>query len=461
MNAEKLFELMNEADEKLVELSWEEEALQPEIVTAAKSGAGIWKIIAKAGCAAAALGLVLFGITLVRSNIVTAPNSSGSISQNINTEGIQETAFNIGFNDFKYDTKSMLMPNSENYSLTHSHLYIHNKNVNLSTGEVQTHPTFQNGIGTIDGVGYLIGARDGFYYEKFGKLYFEDLSGNSSIIFENDFCTAFEEDFFGDSLSSRTGNVKNGDFSALENTSDYLRRYTFTPIFRDDIMYVIGGTYIYKVDLNTMTKISEPVVISNSFIRNADISGNYLWASNDDYELICCNMESGEISVFESGANRLMCSGGKVYYLIMQKENNIVLNDLYTRNADGSAPELLKENVCFSFYATENSLYYSGTDGAYLCDLNGENDKKLDLPEYVFNSAAASNNMWSLDFFSTDSCNTVFIIIDSLLWQYENGYEEQPREFGTNSPNAVSSDIYAVKKETNHCVFLAENLVRP
>lgn len=334
-------------------------------------------------------------------------------------EKIDETRLDIAFTNYKYDDKPISFLGSD-YTITPDFLYIIKYNdktkIDLKTGRVQPICDIAGCIhdknrspncAEFEAFCPVFAASDGLYIAKsnsLGKLYLRNDDGDTEV-FENDFYTDLEARIIPD-----------------EKTS-------FQAIVRDGIMYVVGGSYMYTVDMSSMEKRSEPVVISESFIQNADISGEYFWFSNENLELKLYNMNSGDIIKTDDKVLRVKCAGNKIYY-IKSSENEF---GLYSRDIDGGNETLIVNKVENEFSVTDNCIYYLTKDGLYVCDRDGKNTRGIELSytylngeKYRFHSAN------SCKFVENSSCDSVFLI------------DYTPCITGATTANA----LFAIKKDT-------------
>lgn len=323
---------------------------------------------------------------------------------------IEKSAIDVSFTDFKYDDSPKVFPIGGVFptTLTPSYFMINDRDdkkwVNFNYGQVQSIcdiPGCDHGINT-DGclehenreIQDVRGASNGVYFQIDGEshLYFKEDGGSKRVVFENTFYTDFEEEIMPDNKT------------------------IFSYFMRDGIMYVIGQSYMYMVDIETMTQISNPFIVSHSRIWNADVSGDYFWISNENLELICCNTKTGEITKIADKIDKLQCVGDRLYYLVMRDSEF----DIYVRSIDPSISDdcLVLKNVDINYYATKESIYYTVNGKLYKSDRNGENSLEIPLSftyncgeEYVANGLPF--------FYSTDSCDSIFVVDYSKVGEHK------------------------------------------
>ncbi len=332
-------------------------------------------------------------------------------------EKIDESQLDIGFTDYKYDDKSISFLGS-NYAVTEDYLYIikHNdkSRINLKNGRVQSICDIAGCIHDENKSPFckefeifcpVFASAEGMYISKLdGKLYIRNGDGDTKV-FENDFYTDLEAQITPDEKAS------------------------FQALARDGIMYVVVGSYMHTVELSSMEKLSEPLVISDSFIQNADVSGEYFWFSNENMELKLYNMSSGEIVKTDDKVLRVKCAGNKVYYI--KSSDNIL--GLYSRDIDGGNEILLVNNVKNEFSVTDNSIYYITEDGLFMCDIDGKNTRAIELSyTYLNGEKYRYHGAASCKFIENSACDSVFLI------DYTSFIT------GTSTANA----LFAIKKDT-------------
>lgn len=268
--------------------------------------------------------------------------------------------------------------------------------------------------------------KDGMYYTNYfspGKLFFKS-AGEEKVVFENTFYTDKEAELEPD---AKTGC---GFF------------------IRGETLYVTGMTYFYTVDIGTMKQSCEPVIISESPIWNADISGDMFYVTNENLELISYDMKSGKLKKLADKVWRIQACDDSLYYIKTDEGKNSV----FKSDPDGSNEKKLISDTELSMYVTDKSIYYMTNDGLYSCDLSGGNAKKICLEltyengeEYITNdfgtvqliSCPSSRFIYLLDYTKStgDKCYNALFRIDKetnevratslgIWYQPENGREE-------------------------------------
>ncbi len=358
----------------------------------------------------------------IGDEISTSENTDQYFNISEIKDKIEKSAIDVGFTDFKYDESPKVFPTGGVFptTLTPSYFMINDRNdkkwIDFGYGQVQSIcdiPGCDHGINT-DGclehenrkIQDVRGAADGVYFQIDGEshLYFKENGGSKKTVFENTFYTDFEEEILPDNKT------------------------TFSYFMRDSIMYVIGQSYMYMVDIETMTQISDPFIISHSRIWNADVSGNYFWISNEHLELICCNTKTGEITKTADKIDKLQCVGDRLYYITANNEGKACL---YVRSIDPlvSDDRLVLENVDINFYAANESIYYISAQKLYKCGKEGENSVEIPL-SFTYNCGEEYKFGGSPFFYSTDSCDSIFVV------DYSNADEHK-----TNA-------IFVIKKDS-------------
>lgn len=268
--------------------------------------------------------------------------------------------------------------------------------------------------------------KDGMYYTNYfypGKLFFKS-AGEEKTVFENTFYTDKEAELEPD---AKTGC---GFF------------------IRGETIYVTGMTYFYTVDISTMKQTCEPVVISESPIWNADVSGDMFYVTNENLELISYDMKSGELKKLADKVWRIQACDDSLYYIKTDEGKNSV----FKSNPDGSNEKKLISDTELSMYVTDKSIYYLTNDGLYSYDLSSGNAKKISLELTYENgerymasdfgttqliSCPSSRFIYLLDYTKStgDKCYNALFRIDKetnevratslgIWYQPENGREE-------------------------------------
>lgn len=316
---------------------------------------------------------------------------------------IEKTPVNVNFTDFKYDDspKVWLISGTYQNTLTPSYFFIgqmdDKKWINFNSGRVQSICDIpgcdhsRNVVGCLEHENETIqsvtGATNGIYFQTnndYNKLFFKNDGEGKKVVFENDFYTNFEENVMPDAKTA------------------------FSYFMRDGIMYVIGQSYMYRVDIESMTKIGEPFIISDSRIWNADVSNGLFWITNENFELICCNMENGEIIKVDDKVDRVQCVGNKLYYTTM---TDIGVN-MYVRSIEPwiSDDHLVLKNIENNYYVTDDSIYYLVNKKLYKSDENGENSVEISL-SFKYNCGEEYNaDDINPVFISCSSCDSIFLV---------------------------------------------------
>ena len=268
--------------------------------------------------------------------------------------------------------------------------------------------------------------KDGMYYTNYfypGKLFFKT-AGEEKVVFENTFYTDKEAELEPD---AKTGC---GFF------------------IRGETLYVTGMTYFYTVDISTMKQACEPVIISESPIWNADVSGDMFYVTNENLELISYDMKSGKLKKLADKVWRIQAADSELYYIKTEEGRK----SIYKSGLDGSREKKLVSDTELSMYVTDKSIYYMTNDGLYSCDLSGGNAKKISLEltyengeRYTTNdfgivqliSCPSSRFIYLLDYTKStgDKCYNALFRIDKetnevratslgIWYQPENGKEE-------------------------------------
>ena len=228
-------------------------------------------------------------------------------------------------------------------------------------------------------------ANGGMYYTKYfspGKLFFRS-NGEERPVFENTFYTDKEAELEPD---AKTGC---GFF------------------IRGETLYVTGMTYFYTVDIGTMKQSCEPVIISESPIWNADISGDMFYVTNENLELISYDMKSGELKKLADKVWRIQACDDSLYYIKTDDGKNSV----FKSDPDGSNEKKLVSDTELSMYVTDKYIYYLTADGLYSSDLSGGNAKKISLElTYENNEQYVTRDFGTVQLISCPSSRFIYLL---------------------------------------------------
>lgn len=227
--------------------------------------------------------------------------------------------------------------------------------------------------------------KDGMYYTNYfspGKLFFKS-AGEEEVVFENTFYTDKEAELEPD---AKTGC---GFF------------------IRGETLYVTGMTYFYTVNIGTMKQSCEPVIISESPIWNADISGDMFYVTNENLELISYDMKSGELKKLADKVWRIQACDDSLYYIKTDDGNNSV----FKSDPDGSNEKKLVSDTELSMYVTDKYIYYLTADGLYSSDLSGGNAKKISLElTYENNEQYVTRDFGTVQLISCPSSRFIYLL---------------------------------------------------
>ena len=227
--------------------------------------------------------------------------------------------------------------------------------------------------------------KDGMYYTNYfspGKLFFKS-AGEEEVVFEITFYTDKEAELEPD---AKTGC---GFF------------------IRGETLYVTGMTYFYTVNIGTMKQSCEPVIISESPIWNADISGDMFYVTNENLELISYDMKSGELKKLADKVWRIQACDDSLYYIKTDDGNNSV----FKSDPDGSNEKKLVSDTELSMYVTDKYIYYLTADGLYSSDLSGGNAKKISLElTYENNEQYVTRDFGTVQLISCPSSRFIYLL---------------------------------------------------
>ncbi len=198
--------------------------------------------------------------------------------------------------------------------------------------------------------------KDGYYYtlgdeENCKKLFFKS-HGETKTVFENTYHSELDDKLVPDTKGA------------------------FSYMYRSGVLYIMGQNWFYTVDAKTMKQTSEPVLIGDSPMWYADVSGEHFYMTNENYELWHYDMKTQKLEKLDDKAVRLQAASDGVYY-------NKYLGDrkwtLYRRDLNGQNEKALIENVGVEFFVTDKSIYCTKGDGVYIFDKATGESKKIAL----------------------------------------------------------------------------------
>ena len=203
--------------------------------------------------------------------------------------------------------------------------------------------------------------RDGMYFTEY------DSEINSGVCYKS---------------GSKTESVFKNDFRSdldreLEPGGDVAGCRFF---FRDGVMYAMGLNWFYTVDMQTMTKTCEPVLLGNSPIFNADVYGDKFYYSNENLELYSYDMKTGEHKKLADKVWRFQPSVDGLYYLEATDGTRELLKRL---PYDSGEAKQIAADTYIEMYVTDKSVYYLTDSGLMQYDKASETAKRIELsPTY-------------------------------------------------------------------------------
>ena len=145
---------------------------------------------------------------------------------------------------------------------------------------------------------------------------------------------------------------------------------------RDGMLYAMGLNWFYTVDMQTMTKTCEPVLLGESPIFNADVYGDKFYYSNENLELYAYDMKTAENNKLADKVWRLQPSADGLYYLEATDTNRE--NLMYLPYDGGEAKQIARETY-IEMYVTDKSVYYLTDSGLMQYDKASKTAKKIEL----------------------------------------------------------------------------------
>ncbi len=204
--------------------------------------------------------------------------------------------------------------------------------------------------------GRIICDSEGYYLQDDASLCYVGADRTKKKVFTNDFCTEMER--------------------KLHPENPYA---AFACFYYDGIMYVMGYSYMYKVDMNTWQRISEPVELSDTCIQNAAVLNNYLFYTNEALELYRYDMEKQQIKLISEHTYRVRIVGDTIYYLKRGR--------LYQCDADGNNTEMIIDGCYQSFDIGNDKVYFANADGKLsYYDIRQKEMHVIEVPEEYENN---------------------------------------------------------------------------
>ena len=264
--------------------------------------------------------------------------------------------------EFVYDNKSYRMMT---LSQTISDKYFYNINsennysIDLQSGRISglchiagcAHST--RSVGCLNHYSFIspVASANGIYYIDGNKVMLHNDKGDE-IIFENNFCTEFENDTYPDNKHDLGGLMFNGEQ-----------------------MYIIAPTYYFTFDMKTKN-VSEPKVISNSIIYSFCIADNKIYFTTENDELFCCKVENEKPKKLLDNVTQDSTYEGEIYFIKHIKGTP----NLCRLDKETLQPIPIIEDCYVTYCINSGYVYYqsfiSGRD-CYCCKLDGSNKKKL------------------------------------------------------------------------------------
>lgn len=295
----------------------------------------------------------------------TSANSDSYVDQKKIKEKFETGMNESNYEDIEMDDKAKVFLIS-NYSVSSSQMIVceqdNKKSVDLQSGIISSlcdipgcahDENVSESCLEYQPINNPICTKDGMYYTNYfepGKLHYKT-AGEDEVVFKNTFYTEKEAEIDPDAKTA------------------------FSAFVRDDVMYIIGQTYFYTVDINSMEQTCDPVILSDSPIWNADVFGDDFYVTNENLELIRYNMKDGKTQKISDKVWRIQTCKNGLFYI----KNDGGLDSIYRSEPDGSGETKLVSDIVPEMYVTDNSIYYISKDGLYKSDIDGKASTKLDL----------------------------------------------------------------------------------
>ncbi|MBR6045164.1 MAG: hypothetical protein IKP47_05975 [Ruminococcus sp.] len=197
--------------------------------------------------------------------------------------------------------------------------------------------------------------REGMYFTEYsdntkGKLFYKS-GGKTETVFRNDFRSDLDRELEPGGMGS------------------------FRFFMRDGVMYVMGLNWFYTVDISSMTKTCEPVLLGGSQIFNADVYGDVFYYSNENLELYSYDMKTGGNKKLADKVWKLQpCRDGLYYFVTEGSKGSIELLPY-----GASESQQLLTDVYSEFYVTDESIYCITDEGTYLYNKSDRSKTRLAL----------------------------------------------------------------------------------
>lgn len=157
--------------------------------------------------------------------------------------------------------------------------------------------------------------------------------GTSEVIFENKFCTEYEESIYRD----------------YEGQKYVLSSF----IVDDDSVYLFGPTYTVRLDRQTM-KPEEYITLSEAMIFSQFVCDGKAYVCNELQELIMVDYNTKEVKKLSDQINNACTYGGMLYYT----RYNGGMPSLYCASIDGSGEKKLCDDCYMDFVIKDGKVFY-------------------------------------------------------------------------------------------------------
>ncbi|MBR1764262.1 MAG: hypothetical protein IJ746_02605 [Ruminococcus sp.] len=197
-------------------------------------------------------------------------------------------------------------------------------------------------------------------------MYFTDFEKNGRLILRRD---GREETVY-----------TNTYYDELDEKLEPEGKSAFRFFYRDGLFYLFGQDWFYTVDAATMQQQCDPVKLSSSPIWNADVWGELLYITNEDMELICYNMKTGELTKLGDRVSRIQaCEEGLYYLSPYQNEAGDWRFALSLCDHGSARGNELLDDILISFFVTDENVYYMKPDGVYIYSKESGESERLPL----------------------------------------------------------------------------------
>lgn len=232
---------------------------------------------------------------------------------------------------------------------------------------------------------------DTIWYSKENKL-IELKDGKETVLYENDYCTEFEEQFSQENPLQKYG------FSVLLDDSDYI--------------YAFGSSYTFRINRKTM-KPEQYINVTDDAMTSRFVYENKAYVTDLLQELFVIDYETGEVTKLGDMINNAAVYDDVLYYTKYNGGRPI----LYTAELDGSGKKKLLEDCYMDFIVKDGKVFYHNNTGSNALH---SYDLKTGEDSVIYDDWARCNGI-----VTADHIDRIFAISDVYRGSSETSSDEE------------------------------------